>query len=149
MIYGCGGGPASGNRIRAILPALSCAFLDSQHIDTSIDHATLEELGSSPGCGGVSFIEEGDDVVARILEIAQFFSDEQCGQCPPCKMETEHLVSILKGVQSGAGAGYEAKAQKVTSFARGKGLCSLIEMAAAPVISAMALFPDDFAAAAS
>ncbi len=149
LIYGCGGGPRSGKRIRAILPALSCSFLDGQHIDTSIDHATLKEFGTSPGCGGVSLIEEGDDVVARVLEIAQFFSDEQCGQCAPCQMETSQLVSILKGVQSGRGPGYEAKVQKVTNFARGRGLCSLIEMAAAPVTSAMALFPDDFAEAAS
>lgn len=149
LIYGSGGGPETGNPIRAILPALSCAFLSGEHLDTSIDHATLKRLGSSPGCGGVSFIEEGDDVVARVLEIAQFFKEEQCGQCPPCKMETEHLVKILEEVQSGQGAGYEAKAQKVTSFARGKGLCSFIEMAAAPVLSAMALFPEDFAETAS
>ncbi len=149
LIYGCGGGPTSGRHIRAILPALSCAFLDGRHLDTSIDHVTMKKLGTSPGCGGVSFIEEGDDVIARVLEIAQFFKDEQCGQCPPCQMETSQLVSILQGVRAGKGPGYEAKARKVTGFARGKGLCSLIEMAAAPVTSAMALFPGDFAAATS
>ena len=38
------------------------------------------------------------------------------------------------------------KLDKITSFARGKGRCSLIEMAAAPVISALCLFPEDFVA---
>ncbi|MHC4077227.1 MAG: NADH-ubiquinone oxidoreductase-F iron-sulfur binding region domain-containing protein [Planctomycetota bacterium] len=149
LIYGCGGGPRSGMSIRAILPALSCPFLDGKHLDASIDHATLKALGTTPGCGGVSFIEAGQDVVARVLEIAEFFKREQCGLCAPCRMQTNQLAGILRGVQEGKGPGYEAQAHKVANFARGKGNCSLIEMAAAPVISALELFADDFAAAAS
>ena len=38
----------------------------------------------------------------------------------------------------------EAQMEKVAKFAFGKGACSLIEMAAAPVRSAVALFPDEF-----
>ena len=148
VIYGCGGGPASGRAIRAILPALSCGFLEAKHLDTPIDHDALRALGSSPGCGGISFIEEGEDVLARVQEIAQFFVDEQCGQCPPCRMETNQLLHITRGIAAGKGPGFAEQVEKVTNFARGKGLCSLIEMAAAPVSSAIRVFYDDFAEAA-
>ncbi len=148
LIYKCGGGPASGREITALLPALSCSFLPAEHLDTPMDHESLRDLGSSLGCGGVTFVEEGEDVVERVAEIAQFFMDEQCGQCPPCRMETNQIVHVLKGVRGGKGPGYEQKLDKLTSFAKGKGRCSLIEMAAAPVLSAVRLFPDAFAARA-
>ena len=148
LIYGCGGGPASGREIRAFLPALSCAFLAAEHLDASMDHATLRSLDSSLGCGGVTFLEEGESIVERAAEIARFFMAEQCGQCPPCRMETNQIVHILEGVLAGKGPGFAAKLEKITGFARGKGHCSLIEMAAEPVLSALCLFPDEFAARA-
>ena len=148
LIYGSGGGPVSGKPIRAFLPALSCAFLGAEHLDASMDHATMRSLDSSLGCGGVTFVEEGEDIVERALEIARFFMAEQCGLCPPCRMETNQVVHILEGVLAGKGPGYAKKLEKITSFARGKGRCSLIEMAAAPVLSALCLFPEDFVARA-
>ncbi|MEM7204937.1 MAG: NADH-ubiquinone oxidoreductase-F iron-sulfur binding region domain-containing protein [Planctomycetota bacterium] len=148
LLDGCGGGLRSGGEVRAILPALSCAWLGAEHLDAVMDRATLRDLGSSLGCGGVTFIESGDDVVARALDIAQFFMDEQCGLCPPCRMQTNQAVHVLRGVAAGKGPGYAEKLEKLTAFARGKGRCSLIEMAAAPLMSALRLFEADFARAA-
>ena len=148
LIEGCGGGVRGGRRIRAILPAMSAPFLDAAHLDAPIGYETLAELGSSPGCGGVRVITEDTDVVALTVEIAEFFMREQCGQCPPCRMETNQFVHILKAVQAGKGPGYDAKMTRLAEFSRKKGRCSLIEMTAAPVISALRVFADDFAAAA-
>jgi NADH:ubiquinone oxidoreductase subunit F (NADH-binding) len=148
LIDGCGGGLRGGRRVRAVLPAMSCAFLPAAHLDVPIAGETLRPLGTSPGCGGVRVVAEGDDVVALVREIAGFFMREQCGQCPACRMQTNQVAHVLAGVQAGKGPGYQEKIEKVTAFARGKGLCSLIEMAAAPVLSALRLFPEDFARAA-
>jgi NADH:ubiquinone oxidoreductase subunit F (NADH-binding) len=63
-------------------------------------------------------------------------------------METNQFVHVLKGVQQGRGPGYDDKMSKLAEFSRKKGLCSLIEMAAAPVLSALRVFAADFAAAA-
>jgi NADH:ubiquinone oxidoreductase subunit F (NADH-binding) len=145
LLEECGGGLRSARAVRAILPALSCAFLGAEHLDTPISYEGLRALGSSPGCGGVRFVEDGDDVVALVTEIAQFFMDEQCGLCPACRMETNQIVHVLGGVRTGKGPGYAEKITKVVDFARGKGRCSLIAMAAAPVTSALRLFADDFA----
>ena len=60
-------------------------------------------------------------------------------------METNTLAAILKQVRDGQAGDYAAQIEKVTAFTRGKGYCSLIEMAAAPVLSALRLFPEDFA----
>jgi NADH-quinone oxidoreductase subunit F len=124
---------------------MSCSFLSAEHLDEPICVEGLKDLGTSPGCGGVSLIEEGQDVVARILDISRFFMKEQCGLCPPCRMETNQIVHILQAALDKKEPAYEQKLRKLTDFARGKGRCSLIEMAAAPVLSALELFPADFA----
>ena len=42
--------------------------------------------------------------------------DEQCGLCPPCRMETNQIVHILKGVRAGKGPGYDQKLEKLESL---------------------------------
>ena len=148
LIDGCGGGLANGRAVRAVLPAMSCGFLLAEHLDVPIAYETLRPLGSSPGCGGVRLVDDATDTVALTLEIAEFFMREQCGQCPPCRMETNQFVHILKAVQAGKGPGYGEKLTRLAEFSRKKGFCSLIEMAAAPVLSAVRCFADDFARAA-
>jgi NADH-quinone oxidoreductase subunit F len=148
LIEGHGGGLRDGRRLRALLPAMSCGFLLAEHLDVPIGYETLRPLGSSPGCGGVRIVDDTTDVVALTIEIAEFFMREQCGQCPPCRMETNQFVHILKAVQQQKGPGYDEKLTKLADFSRKKGFCSLIEMAAAPVLSAVKLFAADFATAA-
>jgi NADH:ubiquinone oxidoreductase subunit F (NADH-binding) len=63
-------------------------------------------------------------------------------------METNQFVHVLKAVQAHKGPGYDDKLTKLAEFARKKGFCSLIEMAAAPVLSAVRCFAADFARAA-
>lgn len=149
LIEDLGGGTRSGRAIRGILPAMSCAFLPAEHLDVGISHESLAELGTSPGCGGIHVIEEGQDVVASILGIARFFKQEQCGQCPPCRMVTNQLVHVLEGVQAGRAPAYAAQIEKLADFGRGKGLCSLIQMALAPVRTALDVFSEDFRSAAN
>ncbi|GDY02860.1 NADP oxidoreductase [Planctomycetota bacterium] len=148
LIEECGGGLANGRRLRAILPAMSCGFLLAEQLDVPIAYETLLAHQSSPGCGGVRIVDESTDVIVLTQQIAEFFMQEQCGQCPPCRMETNQFVHILKGVRAQQGPGYAEKLQRLADFNRKKGNCSLIEMAAAPVLSAVRVFAADFAAAA-
>lgn len=148
LVEGCGGGLRNGRAVRAVLPAMSCGFVLAEHLDLPIAYETLRAVGSAPGCGGVRIVDDTTDVVALTLEIAQFFMREQCGQCPPCRMETNQFVHLLAGVQRGQGPGYAEKMQKLAEFSRKKGNCSLIEMAAAPVLSAVRVFAADFARSA-
>jgi NADH-quinone oxidoreductase subunit F len=138
-----GGGTRSGRAVRALLPAMSCGWVAEPRFDTPLAHAPLRAIGSSPGCGGISIVEHGEDPLPRLLEIARFFMAEQCGQCPPCRMETNQLVHVLQGIAAGKGGDARGAITKVTDFARGKGFCSLIEMAAAPIRSALDVFAGD------
>lgn len=145
VIDDLGGGTRGSRPVKAILPAMSSAFLRGDALDVPMTHEAVREAGSNLGCAGLSLIEEGTCVVERTLEIAEFFMREQCGQCPPCRMETNTIAAVLRKVKAGEAGDYRAQIEKIASFARGKGHCSLIEMAAAPALSALQLFPDDFA----
>jgi NADH-quinone oxidoreductase subunit F len=144
LIDDFGGGTRGGRPVKAILPALSSAFLPASMLDTPMTHEALRAAGSNLGCGSVSVVEEGTCMVERALRIAEFLKAEQCGQCPPCRMETATIAAVFQKVRAGEAGDYLAQVEKITAFTRGKGNCSLIEMAAAPALSALRLFPEDF-----
>ncbi|MEZ5990572.1 MAG: NADH-ubiquinone oxidoreductase-F iron-sulfur binding region domain-containing protein [Planctomycetota bacterium] len=143
-----GGGLEPGRELRALLPALSCGFLRAEDLDVQICHEALRELGTSPGCGGIHLVFADEDPVAKVCEIAAFFAREQCGQCPPCRMVTSQLAHVLGQVAAGQPGDFAAHLAKVAEFGRGKGRCSLIAMATAPVLSGVEVFRDDFVARA-
>ncbi|HWP57319.1 MAG TPA: NADH-ubiquinone oxidoreductase-F iron-sulfur binding region domain-containing protein [Candidatus Acidoferrales bacterium] len=146
LIEECGGGLASGKKIKAILPGgPSSAFLLGDRVDVALDHQSLREAGSSIGCGVVRVLSEGECVVEEVLRIAEFFARESCGQCPACRMETNMLATMLKKVQQGQGGrAILEQFGKVIAFNKGKGFCNLINMPGPPIESALRLFPQDF-----
>ena len=146
LIEECGGGIASGKKVKAILPGgPSSAFLPGDKIDVALDHNSMREAGSAIGCGVVHLLAEGECVVEEALRIAEFFARESCGQCPSCRMETNMLATMLKKIQQGQGGpGMLEQFAKVIAFNKGKGFCNLINMPGPPIESAIELFPEDF-----
>ena len=144
LVHEYGGGTRGGRPVKAILPALSSAFLPASLLDTPMTHEAMRAAGSNLGCGGFSVVEEGSCIVERASKIADFFKASQCGQCPPCRMETATIAAVFQKAASGEAGEYAAQVEKIAAFTRGKGSCSLIEMAAAPALSALRLFPGDF-----
>ena len=146
LIEECGGGLKEGRRIKAILPGgPSSAFLSPDQIDVPLDHQSLREAGSSIGCGVVHLVAEGECMVEEILQIADFFAAESCGQCPACRMETNMLAAMLKKVQGGQGVpALLEQFGKVIQFNKGKGFCNLVNMPGPPIESALRLFRSDF-----
>jgi len=148
LVENCSGGLKNGKNIKAIMPAApSSAFLPPEKIDTPLDHKSMREAGSTLGCGVIRLISEGTCIVEEVLKISEFFTDECCGQCPACRMETNTLTSLLKKVQEGQG-GQPILEQfgKVLAFNQGKGFCNLIAMPGPPIESALRLFSNDFEA---
>lgn len=148
IIEECGGGTLGGKAVKAILPGgPSLPFIDAAALATPFDHESLKQIGSGVGCGAIRIWLEDQCMVEPVLEIAEFFAEQQCGQCPPCRMETNTFVMALKQIASGSGSKNQIlQMDKIASFARSKGgLCSLIPMAAAPILSALKLFETDFA----
>jgi NADH-quinone oxidoreductase subunit F len=143
----CAGGLLDPRPLRAILPGgPSSGFLKAEALDLPLDHQAFRDAGSSLGCGVMTYYPEGTCMVEEALRIAEFFAAESCGQCPPCQMETQQLTRILQQVAGGKGnAAILAGVDKIIEFGRSKGgYCSLINMPAPPIQSAIRLFGEDF-----
>jgi NADH:ubiquinone oxidoreductase subunit F (NADH-binding) len=146
LIEGCGGGLREGKTLRAILPALSSAFVPASELDRPISYESFAAIGSSPGCGGVRLVCEGDDAPALLLEIASFFKKEQCGQCAPCRMVTNQIAHVLQAVLDGKGGPFDRAIGQVADFARGQGYCSLTTMCSTAILRGLELFGSDLRA---
>lgn len=141
-----GGGLTSGRGVKAVLPGgPSSGFIAADDLDVAMDRQPLMERGSALGCGVLRIVEEGECIVEVCDEIAQFFAQESCGQCPTCVMETSTLAKIISQVQKGAGTPQLLEQiPKLGAFGTGKGFCSLISMPIPPLTSAIRLFAEDF-----
>jgi NADH:ubiquinone oxidoreductase subunit F (NADH-binding) len=148
LLIDCGGGLASGEPIRFVLPGgPSSGFLSAEQLDVPLAHDALRELGSAIGCGVVRAWGTSACVVEVLHELMTFFQRESCGQCPPCRMETGLLARLVGQIKAGAGnPELLAKLPEVLDFAEQKGgICSFISMPGPPVRSALTAFPGDFA----
>jgi NADH:ubiquinone oxidoreductase subunit F (NADH-binding) len=149
LLEDCGGGLASGEPFRFVLPGgPSSGFLTADQLDVPLTHDALRDLGSAIGCGVVRAWGTSACVVEVLDELMGFFQRESCGQCPPCRMETGLLARLVGQIKAGNGnPELVAKLPEVLEFAAAKGgLCSFISMPGPPVRSALDSFPGDFAA---
>ncbi|MFQ5780823.1 MAG: NADH-quinone oxidoreductase subunit F, partial [Nitrospiria bacterium] len=104
LIEDYGGGVKGGKCLKAVFPGgPSNTILPADQVDVSLDFDSLKAIGSGLGTGAVIVMSEETCMVRSALEVASFFAVESCGQCPPCKLGTEHLAELLEKIESGKG----------------------------------------------
>ncbi len=145
MLATYGGPLRSGRPIRAVLPGgPSSGFLTASELGVPLDYESIRDLGSALGCAVFSVMGDDECVLERLLAICELFAREQCGQCPPCRMETNMLAKLVGQIRGGAPAVLIDKLSEVVDFANGQGgICGLIGMPRLPVYSAVQKFRAD------
>lgn len=146
VVYEYGGGLKSGEAIKCVQPGgPSAGFLLQSEFDTRFQYEALKLVGSALGCAAIRAYSHDDDMVAAVAEIMEFFAHSSCGQCPPCRMETQMLSTIMKQTLSGRGNPRLLKQIPVIINANvNKGICGLIKMPVAPMLSALKSFGSEF-----
>ncbi len=98
LLHGWCGGPPAGRRFQAATMAgLSGGFLGERDFGATLDEPCLRGLGSFLGAGGIIVFDDSRDMVAATRNAMQFFADESCGKCFPCRIGTQRLVERLDG----------------------------------------------------
>ena len=116
-------------------------------LDLQLDLQRFRDLGLAIGAGMVVY-NDTRDMVLEGLNCAQFFRDESCGKCVPCRIGSEKIVEMGEQMVAGrldAGA-FRTRQQLVNELTRAMemtSICGLGMVAAKPLESALALFPDD------
>jgi NADH-quinone oxidoreductase subunit F len=148
-LFARAGGLAGSGHLKAFQPGgPSTRFLSAGCAGIPIADAAIRAAGSQPGCLAVRVLTTDTCIVEICEEITGFFSREQCGQCPPCRMKTQTYHRTMQQVLRQKGANdLLQKLTVVEEFvADMPHKCSLIDMPTPPVESARSLFPDDFTA---
>ncbi|TIW14144.1 MAG: hypothetical protein E5V66_01220 [Mesorhizobium sp.] len=142
-----GGGLRNGQTIKAVQPGGPAAgILTAQELDVAFESTALKQAGSALGCAAIRAFSQGDDIVSYVAQVIAFFAGNSCGQCPSCRMETQMLDGIMAQVM--AKKATEKLLNQVSVVIKTAtikpAICSLVQMPAGPILSALQKFPDDF-----
>ncbi|MDR9438738.1 MAG: NAD(P)H-dependent oxidoreductase subunit E [Halomonas sp.] len=92
-----GGGMAEGHRLAGYLPGgASGGILPASKADIPLDFDTLQKAGGFIGSAAIIVLSDQDDLRAVATNLLAFFADESCGQCTPCRVGTEKMLTLLE-----------------------------------------------------
>lgn len=140
------GGMLPGRKFKACYPGgSSCALLTDRDLDISMDFETLAARKSALGTASIIVMDDTADMVKVAHRLMQFYQNESCGKCTPCREGTRWIVQILSRIESGRGTFADfnvieqvCKSMELSSF------CPLAIGAAPSIISAMQEFRSEF-----
>ena len=88
------GGMAEGHTLSLICPAAPRGILPASKADVPLDFDTLQAHGSFIGSAAIIVLSEQDNLQAVATNLLAFFADESRGQCTPCRVGTEKMLSL-------------------------------------------------------
>ena len=98
LIDGWAGGTGEGRTIQAVTMAgLSGGFLAGEDLDVTLDEPSIRSKGSFLGAGGIMVFDDTRDMIEVSHQAMEFFADESCGKCFPCRIGTQRLMERLAG----------------------------------------------------
>jgi NADH-quinone oxidoreductase subunit F len=121
-----------------LLGGAAGTFLRPDQLDLPLTFEGARDAGTTLGSGVVMVFDESADLVDAVLRIAEFFRDESCGQCVPCRVGTKRQEEALHRLAAGRGEGNEiALLADLEQVMRDASICGLGQTAASAVGSAI------------
>jgi len=147
IIYEHAGGMRDGLTLRGIIPGgASTDFLLPEHLDTPSDFDAVAKVGSRMGTGTMIVLDDKTCPVGMVLNLTQFFAQESCGWCTPCRDGLPWAEKAIQAIEEGRGTDGDLERILKQCGLLGPGLtfCALAPGAVAPIGSAIKYFRDDF-----
>jgi NADH-quinone oxidoreductase subunit F len=121
-----------------LLGGAAGAFVGPDQLDLRLTHEDTRAAGATLGSGVVIVYDENADLVGALLRIAEFFRDESCGQCVPCRVGTVRQEEALHRLAAGRPHQDElATLAELAQVMRDASICGLGQTAANAVASAI------------
>jgi len=141
-----GGGVPGGRHIKAVFPGgPAFSMVTADQLDLPMDFDSLKKAGTGLGSAGVIVVDDATCMVRQTLKFSNFFKGESCGQCPPCRMGTINLATLMTKIEAGEGTQKDLDSLlQLCGFVKGTGYCTLVTGAAVLVQSSVKLFRHEF-----
>jgi NADH-quinone oxidoreductase subunit F len=130
------GGVRQGHQLKAVIPGGTSMPVLPAHImmEVDMDYESIQKAGSMLGSGAVIVMDDTTSMVSVLRRIAEFYMEESCGQCTPCREGTGWLARMAHRLEHGQGVrGDLEKLKSVADNIEGRTICALGEAAAWPV----------------
>jgi len=148
LIYDVCGGIRNGRGLLAVQTGgASCPIVAADEIDFNLDVEQARDAGGALGSGAILVIDDGNDIVDVVTNIAGFFAHESCGKCTPCREGTRRMVELMTKFANSQGSPEDIKTIKdlATTMSLAS-FCGLGQTASTAVTSALRVFPEAFQA---
>ncbi len=147
LIHDLAGGMRPGRTLKAVIPGgSSVPIMNAAEAEAALcDYEGIVEQGSQLGSAGFIVADDSADMVYEIYRLARFYAHESCAQCTQCREGTAWTTKILERILSGQGK--QADLDLLLDLAdqmTGKTICVLSDSCAAPVVSGIRKFRDEF-----
>ena len=133
------GGVTGGELVAIMLGGAAGSFVGPDALDMPLSFEGSRAAGASLGSGVVMLFNDTVDFGPVITRLAEFFRNESCGQCVPCRVGTvrQHEVLVRSGGRPANGQA-ELLAE-IDQAMKDASICGLGHTAATAVRSAIAL----------
>jgi len=146
-IHHFGGGIKNGKKLKAVIPGgASTDVLTADEVaKATLDYETLRNMGSALGTGGMIVMDEDVCMVEALKNLLEFYHEESCGQCTPCREGTgwsDKLVEKL--LRKEATKDDIDKLLEVADTMNGKTICVFAPAVSTVIQSFVKKFRDEF-----
>jgi len=141
------GGMREGYRFRGVLPGgVSTDFLTADHLDLPMDFDAPQKAGSRLGTGTMIVLDDRTCPVGMVQNLEEFFAQESCGWCTPCRDGLPWAARLLRAFEEGQGAPGDLEILEQLCWRLGPGhtFCALAPGAVEPLQSALKYYRADF-----
>ena len=137
------GGAAPGRSVQAVTMAgLSGGFLAGPDLDATLDEPSIRSRGSFLGAGGIMVFDNTRDMIRVARESMEFFAEESCGKCFPCRIGTQRLVERLDGRGPASVETWLEEVDDLNTVMKKTSACGLGQAAPLLTESLIRYFPD-------
>lgn len=137
-----------GRKFKACYPGgSSCSLLTEKDLDISMDFESLDARKSALGTASIIVMDDTADMVKIANRLMQFYQNESCGKCTPCREGTRWMVQVLSRIEAGGGTYNDLHViEQVCISMAATAFCPLAVGAAPPIVSAVREFKGEFEA---
>ena len=145
VIFQHAGGVTSGKKLKAFAPSgPSSGYLPASMADVRLDFKALADAGSMLGSGALVVCAEGTCMLDMALNATEFYRNESCGKCVPCRVGSQKIVDILHGWRQGHGSAADlALIDELSDTLRLTSICGLGQVVPAPIASVLKHFREE------
>lgn len=143
------GGIRGGRGLKAVLPGGgSTPMLTREHRDIPMDFEGCAAVGSRLGTGTLIVVDDATPIVGVLKNLEQFYAQESCGWCTPCRDGLPWTARLLADLEAGRGrpGDIDLLAMHCNFLGPGKTFCAHAPGAIGPLESALEYFRDELEA---